>query len=313
MRLHARTVQLGHCRDRLHGRRQRVHRGASFERSAGSSRCRPRARAARQSEGAADRAAPPTRRWTTPAIETKASACALRAASIPMSDPSLCPATITRENRLSARSCATHETASSTSCRSGGPILQRRRPWRSRRDRACRSAATRCPRRPAIPPASYASCSCRAAGLNCRFDPSAPIRDDQNDRDSVRPPGTTSAPRIVPVDVAISTCSVRGARSGRATLLPAESRQISIERSASRRGHRGLLAFAAASIRGVGRHTPARPNPGAAGSNRQIGGSMKLALMSVALLSMAGTAAAQALPQPSRHIVGDRILGEHAD
>lgn len=36
---------------------------------------------------------------------------------------------------------------------------------------------------------------------------------------------------------------------------------------------------------------------------------MKFALIPVALLSMAGTAAAQALPQPSQHIVGDRFSG----
>jgi hypothetical protein len=36
---------------------------------------------------------------------------------------------------------------------------------------------------------------------------------------------------------------------------------------------------------------------------------MKLVLMSVALLAMAGTAAAQALSQPPRRILGDRISG----
>jgi hypothetical protein len=46
------------------------------------------------------------------------------------------------------------------------------------------------------------------------------------------PPGTTSAPRIVPVDVANSTCSVTGAKAGAALPGPAIC-QIRIERSAN--------------------------------------------------------------------------------
>ena len=88
---------------------------------------------------------------------------ALFAARMPTSEPSLCPATMTREKRASALSCVDPTgRVVDVHVESQARLAALRRRG-SRQWRACRTAARRRPPRPGPPPASCTCCPCRAA------------------------------------------------------------------------------------------------------------------------------------------------------